>query len=353
MQAIAVMLVLAAFGAGIVYGAVRLGWLETDDPPAVSLPVLLPTETPQSAELSPTETPNPATPTLLIPTPTLLPTFTLSPPPILVAIPTATITTAVPTEQEIVVSAFAECRGQYSGADRQSRLWATNQSIKNGFHTVESVRKLVDEHCGGMSPELVAAVSTERPTVTISPVPPEPTPMPQPSPTPTLLPKPTTTMVVSARFNATEMEAAIHQRINEYREEHGHNGIRWDNRLAHIARTHSEDMAKNDYYSHINHAGDNATSRARKAGYNCDNPRSIGLAENIHLLYGHTSTLLGRPHDLLTQEQMIQMFVADWTNSPGHRRIILDPRINKTGIGVAFGTAMGVENGIYVTQKFC
>jgi len=348
------LLVLAAFGGGIVYGAVRLGWLETDEPPTVSLPAPLPTETPQPSDLPPTETPNAATSTPAIPTPTIAPTSTPTPTSTPIATPTATVAVAVPTEQEIVVSAFAECDGQYSGADRQARARAANQTIKVGYQTVASIRELVNERCGGVFP-LLAAANTERPTVAKPTMTPAPTPTPTARPTskPTLRPKPTATVDTSGRFNQAEMEAAIHQRINAYRQEQGQTKFEWDDRLARIARAHSEDMAKNDRYSHVNLAGDDASARARKAGYNCNNPLSIGVAENIHLLYGHTSTLLGRPYALETQGRMIQRFVADWTNSPGHRRNILDPRYGKTGIGVAFGTAMGIEGGIYVTQKFC
>ncbi len=353
-QITTMLLVLAAFGGGIAYGAVRLGWLETDETPAVSLPALLPTETPQPPELSPAETPNAATSTPAIPTPTIPPTSTPTPTSTPVATPTATVAVAVPTEQEIVVSAFAECDGQYSGADRQARARAANQTIKVGYQTVASIRELVNERCGGVFP-LLAAANTERPTVAKPTMTPAPTPTPTARPTskPTLRPKPTATVDTSGRFNQAEMEAAIHQRINAYRQEQGQTKFEWDDRLARIARAHSEDMAKNDRYSHVNLAGDDASARARKAGYSCNNPLSIGVAENIHLLYGHTSTLLGRPYALETQERMIQRFVADWTNSPGHRRNILDPRYGKTGIGVAFGTAMGIEGGIYVTQNFC
>ena len=354
MKAAIILLVFAALGGGVIYGAVRLGWLERSLPIA-SLPAQLPTETPEPSKLPPTETSSPVIPTTtMTPAPTDSPTFTPSPTPTPVITPTeptATIAlTATLSEQEIVVSAFAECGGQYSGSDRQSRIWATNQTIKNGYHTVESIRKLVDERCGGVSLTATAS-NAERPTVPRPTTTPAPAPTTRPAATPS--PRPTATMSTPSRFNAAEMEAAIHQRINTYRQQQGQAKLDWDVQLARIARVHSEDMAKNDRYSHINSAGDGPNARARKAGYNCGNSLSIGVAENIHLLYGHTSTLAGRPYDYSTQEQMVEKFVADWIDSPGHRRNILGARYGKTGIGVAFGKAMGVENGIYVTQKFC
>ncbi len=149
------------------------------------------------------------------------------------------------------------------------------------------------------------------------------------------------------------MAATLHHLVNAYREQQGRSELELDLRLMFVAQMHSEDMAKHDYYSHTNRAGDDPTARARKAGYNCQNPRSIGVAENIHVLYGHTSMLYGQPYQWETQERMIQRFVADWINSPGHRRNILDPRYTKTGIGVGFGPYDGLPSAIFVTQKFC
>ena len=115
-------------------------------------------------------------------------------------------------------------------------------------------------------------------------------------------------------------------------------------------------MADNDYYRHTNLKGEDPSARARKANYSCHNPRSTGIAENIYLLYGHTSSLRWGntvTYQWLTQDELAKRFVTGWINSQGHRRNILDRRYTRTGIGVAFGTASGIEHGIYVTQNFC
>ena len=360
---IAVMMVvaLALIGGGIVYGAVRLGWIERK-PPVAAAPVLLPTTlTPTPTQLHPTKTPNPnVQTTTVVSTPTIEPT----PAPIPESAPTATPTTAVvvpvPTEQEIVVNAFAECDRQYSGADQQFRAQAANHAIEEGRQTVADVRRLVDEYCNGAVPDLVAVIDVEHPTLAKPTATSAPTPTPTSRPTPTKAPtlRPTPTLIVSmtggnGRFNQAQMEAAIQQQINVYREEQGRAAFNWDDDLAQLARAHSKDMARNNYYSHTNRAGDDPSARARKAGYDCRNPRSIGVAENIHVLYGHTSMLYGRPYEWETQERMIQRFVADWINSPGHRRNVLDPRYGRTGIGIAFGNYNGIQGAIFATQKFC
>ena len=333
--------------------------------PAVSLPVVLPTPTPM--ELHPTETPppKPETQTPVVPastvghTPTPIPTSTP------VATPTTAIVVVVPTEREIVISAFAECDGQYSGADQQFRAQAANQAIENGRQTVADIRRLIDEYCNGAIPALADAAhlnqdtdtSTERPafikpTATLVPTP-TPTTRPVPAEVSTVRPTPTPTTGGDGRFNQAEMAAAIYHLVNAYREEQGRSQLKLDLRLASIAQQHSDDMAMHNYYSHTNRAGDDPTARARKAGYNCQNPRSIGVAENIHVLYGHTSVLYGRPYTWETQERIIKRFVEDWKSSPGHRQIMFDPRYTKTGIGVGFGSYDGIANAIFVTQKFC
>ena len=364
---IVVILVLASIGGSIGYGISQLGWLQPKSP-VVSL-LAPPPPTPTPTDLPPIETPSPDAPTPAAPaaTPTVDHTPTPVPTPAPIASPTATSMVPMPTEREIAVNAFTQCDEQYSGADQQFRSQAANHAIDEGRQTVADIRRLVDEYCNGAFPDLVAAtpLSPNADTGTASPTLVRPTATSVPTPTPTILPtltrtptlRPTPTSIptpgADGRFNQSEMEAGIHQLINAYRKEHGRTDFQWDDRLARIARAHSQDMAKNDYYSHTNRAGDDPSARASKAGYNCNNPSSIGVAENIHLLYGHNSILLGRPHEWETQQRMIQRFVADWTSSPGHRRNILDPRYGKTGIGVAFGTAMGIAGGVYVTQKFC
>lgn len=349
---------------GAVYAAMYFDLLQPDQP-VVSLPVMPTTTlTPTPTEMPPTETPpNLETQTPAISTPAV--THTPTPTPIDTPIPTPARVNvaAIPTEREVVVNAFAECDDQYSGADRQFRAQAVNLAIEEGRQTVPDIRRLIDEYCNGAIPALADAsysnqntnAGTERPTL-IKPIAiPVPTPTARPTPTkaPTLRPTPTPIVAMGDRFNQVEIAAAIYHMVNAYREEQGRSKLELDLRLAVVAQKHSEDMAKHNYYSHTNRAGDNPTARARKASYHCHNPRSIGVAENIHVLYGHTSMLYGQPYRWETQERIIQRFVADWIGSPGHRQIMLDRRYTKTGVGVGFGPYNGIPSAIFITQKFC
>ena len=158
------------------------------------------------------------------------------------------------------------------------------------------------------------------------------------------------------RFGQEALETIIYQLVNDYRKEQGISTLKYDDSLAQIARAHSQDMATNDYYKHTNLKGEDPSTRASRANYNCHNPLSIGIAENIHLLYGHTSSIRwgnSVTYQWLTQGEIAKKFVNDWISSPGHRGNILDRRYNLTGVGVAFGTAAGIKHGIYVTQNFC
>ena len=362
----AVLLVTAVLG-GAVYVAWHFDLLEPRQP-AVSLPVVLPTPTstpaPTPTKLPPTESPNPEKQTTpVIPTPTVGLTLTPIPTPTPIATPTIAIVVVAPTEQEIVVNAFAECDGQYSGTDHRFRAGAANLAIEEGRQTVADIRRLVDEYCNGVIPTFTDATHLDRDTDTGTARPtsikptaksvPTPTPRPPPTQIPTLRPTPTATADDAGRFDQLEIAVGIHHLVNSYRQEQGRSELELDLRLAFIAQAHSEDMAKHNYYSHTNRAGDDPTARALKAGYNCQNPRSVGVAENIHVLYGHTSMLYGQPYQWETQERLIRRFVADWIDSPGHRQIMLDRRYTKTGIGVGFGPYNGIPSAIFVTQKFC
>ena len=359
MRVLVIAIVAAVIGGAAVYGALLyLG----SNPVQVNVSVVevMATPTPPPSPTpapSPTDTPRPATTPSPTPSPSPKPRATLRPTP---TKPAPTPTPAGPTEQEMVVNAFAECNGKYSGEERRRRVVATNSAIDRKLHSIASIRALVEQNCGGVFPGLTVADS--RPAAT---EPPKPTLMPSPAPTlrPTLVvptpnPIPASSAAVrgDGRFNRETLETMVHQLINEYRDEQGRAVFQWDEDLAALARAHSLDMAKHDYYRHVNQAGDDPTARARKAGYDCRNPLSIGVAENIYLLYGHTSSMrLGDSvtYQWIGQEDLARRFVAGWIASTGHQRNILDGRYTRTGIGVAFGTASGIPHGVYITQQFC
>ena len=363
MRVLLIAIVAAVIGGGAVYGVLLyLG----QDPVRVSVQLRQETASPAASLPPSTAAPSVTTATASPTTasPTISPTATSLPTPTTAPGRTPTPAPAGPTEREIAVDAFAACNGQYSGEAKRRRYAVTNSAIDRNLHSVASIRALVEENCGGVFPHLAAAVSwpsgtpvpgatlsatfTPRPAATLRPTPIVPTPNP--------IPVSSAEFGGDGRFNQETLEKMVHQLINEYRDEQSRTAFRWDEDLAALARAHSLDMAKHDYYRHVNRAGDDPTVRARKAGYDCRNPRSIGVAENIYLLYGHTSSMrLGDrvTYQWISQEDLARRFVSGWIASTGHRSNILDGRYTRTGIGVAFGTAANIPHGVYITQQFC
>jgi uncharacterized protein YkwD len=95
-----------------------------------------------------------------------------------------------------------------------------------------------------------------------------------------------------------------------------------------VASEHALDMARNDYFEHVDLQGHSPADRIRATGYRV---RLIG--ENI--AYGPSSA---------------DEVVAGWLHSPGHCENIMDPRFVEMGLAVAPG--QGARRGMYWDQEF-
>lgn len=112
--------------------------------------------------------------------------------------------------------------------------------------------------------------------------------------------------------------------VNAIRSRKGVALLVWDNKLAGIARAHSTDMYKNNYFSHTNLKGLNSSARFKAAGLSYRD-----CAENI--AKNHPSAI--NAHE-------------SFMNSAGHRKNVL--RLCKNvGIGVYIG-----NNSVLLTQDF-
>ena len=153
-----------------------------------------------------------------------------------------------------------------------------------------------------------------------------------------------------------QLEDRTHQLINLERVKRGLSPLEHIENIRLIARSHSEDMAERNYFSHDTPEGLDPTDRGRNAGYNCRKDYgayiSFGLAENIYQggLISLTTFINGvASHDWFTLEEIAAGAVESWMNSRGHRENILDSSYDRTGIGVAIA-----EDGkVYFTQNFC
>jgi uncharacterized protein YkwD len=124
----------------------------------------------------------------------------------------------------------------------------------------------------------------------------------------------------------TAYEYQIFDLVNAVRSKNHLPLLSWDGKVAATARKHSEDMAKNRYFSHTNLQGLSLSDRMARDGIAY---RVAG--ENI--AYG----------------QFNAIFVHEaWMNSLGHRQNVLYPGYECLGVGVAFNSS----GQPYYTQNF-
>jgi uncharacterized protein YkwD len=160
----------------------------------------------------------------------------------------------------------------------------------------------------------------------------------------------------SPTIDIPTLESRVHELINQQRTRNGQQSLSYDSALAAIARKHSEDMARNNYFEHDNLGGLGPTERGAQAGYSCyknyGSYYTTGIAENIYQnnLYDSITYYNGIPsYDWNTQEEIAQSTVSGWMKSPGHKRNILDSTYDREGIGVAVAS----DDKVYITQDFC
>ncbi|MCJ7469440.1 CAP domain-containing protein [Candidatus Bathyarchaeota archaeon] len=160
----------------------------------------------------------------------------------------------------------------------------------------------------------------------------------------------------SPTIDIPTIEGRVHEMINQHRRNQGLSSLRYDSSLAAIARKHSEDMARNNYFDHENLQGLSPTDRGNMQGYTCRKDYgsyyTYRLAENIYQnnLYDSVTYYNGIPsYDWNPQEEIAQSTVDGWMDSPGHRKNILTSSYDREGIGVAVAT----DDKVYITQDFC
>ncbi|HVE93144.1 MAG TPA: CvpA family protein [Actinomycetota bacterium] len=113
--------------------------------------------------------------------------------------------------------------------------------------------------------------------------------------------------------------------VNEERTSRKLKPVKWDQRLADVARSHSRDMYTKGYFAHASLEGIRPSERLQKA--------KIGFVvsgENLALA----------PTVPLAHRGLM--------NSPGHKRNILDPDFSALGIGIFNG-----PKGLIASQEFC
>ncbi len=151
------------------------------------------------------------------------------------------------------------------------------------------------------------------------------------------------------------LEKKIHVRINEERKKKGLSVLLWDEGLHRIARKHSDDMERRNFFSHYDPDGRSFYDRYQAGGYECKIRRGTTTymgAENISQdnLYSSTLYRNGKTFfDWQTEDEIAGSVVNRWMRSRGHRENILTPYFERQGIGVSLSR----DGKVYVTENFC
>jgi len=129
---------------------------------------------------------------------------------------------------------------------------------------------------------------------------------------------------------ASDIERHAFEETNRARLKNGLLPFVWDANLCRMARAHSENMGRQNFFSHVTPEGQRLKDRAQAAGI----LRFTLIGENIayNLGYDDPGTFA----------------VERWMLSPKHRANILDEHFN----AMAVGTYVAPDGSVYLTQTF-
>jgi uncharacterized protein YkwD len=127
-----------------------------------------------------------------------------------------------------------------------------------------------------------------------------------------------------------EAAAATLCLVNEQRRQAGLAPLRENPRLDGVARAHSHDMVRRDYFDHTAPGPVTFDRRIRRSGY-LARAASYDLGENL----GEGTRALAAPESI----------VSAWMRSPEHRANILSPDYRDSGIGVAAAVPASFGHG--------
>lgn len=140
----------------------------------------------------------------------------------------------------------------------------------------------------------------------------------------------TSAINVTSAIAATGLEQQAFDLINAERHANGKDSLVWDAELCRMARSHSENMARFDFFDHAGPGGMDLAARARAHGVRGWDI----LSENITYNKGYTDPAA--------------FAVERWMLSPKHRSNLLHSRFTHSGIGVA----RAADGRVFFTQVF-
>jgi uncharacterized protein YkwD len=146
-------------------------------------------------------------------------------------------------------------------------------------------------------------------------------------PPPTLTVEPTADDGVIV--DAPEAEKRLLALMNHDRTAAGLPALIWDERVAEVARAHSEEMRRTKVVSHVSPTTGSAADRVKLAKI-----KTAVVLENVARAYG-----VGEAH-------------AGLMNSPGHRANLMSATATHVGIGAVLGDEVSGRRELFVTQVF-
>jgi len=140
-------------------------------------------------------------------------------------------------------------------------------------------------------------------------------------------------------YTEAEVEQLIIVLVNDEREQYDLTTLSEDALLTSLAREHSISMVENNFFGHERYPGE------RSLNYSM----SPGTMRGENLAKIPTRQYIPGPY--LSLQEVCEWAVSGWMDSPGHRANILEPRYDKTGVGVSFSDE-GDFTYLYITQIF-
>jgi len=137
--------------------------------------------------------------------------------------------------------------------------------------------------------------------------------------------------------NLAQAEAATLCLVNEQRAQNGLGALTANSVLQSAALQHSQDMVKNNFFSHDSSSGEDFEDRVLRFNYA---PTNVQWVAGENIAWGTLS--------LATPDAI----VVSWMNSPEHRANILGSDYKELGVGVAPATPSGDPSGATYTADF-
>lgn len=142
------------------------------------------------------------------------------------------------------------------------------------------------------------------------------------------------------------LERAIAEEANRIRMANGAGLIDWDEELRGIARDHSEDMIRKEYFDHVDPMGRDIGDRYQAAGYDCVVQVPGGYSEG-------GETIARVTYEETPGREQIAGEVGDqWRTRDDARSSLLARHWDVHGVGIALDPT-AEDTVIYVTQNFC